>query len=85
MSWRMGSRVTVVLKDGRVLAEERILPSGMAGDPSRREVVREKLVVEGEAILGRERCLSLWDAVTGLPGTPPASILALAAEGGHER
>jgi 2-methylcitrate dehydratase PrpD len=85
MSWRMGSRVTVVLKDGRVLAEERILPSGMAGDPRRRDVVREKLIAEGEAILGRERCLRLWDAVTGLPGTPPASILALAVEGGHER
>ena len=85
MSWRMGSRVTVVLKDGRVLAEERILPSGMAGDPGRRDVVRENLVAEGEAILGRERCSRLWDAVTGLPGTPPASILELAAEGGHER
>jgi 2-methylcitrate dehydratase PrpD len=85
MSWRMGSRVTVVLKDGRVLAEERILPSGMAGDPQRREVVREKLMAEGEVILGRERCLRLWDAVTGLPETPPASILASAVEGRHDQ
>jgi 2-methylcitrate dehydratase PrpD len=85
MSWRMGSRVTVVLTDGRVLAEERILPSGMAGDPHRREVVREKLVAEGEAILGRERCLRLWDAVTSLPETPPALILAAAVEGGDDQ
>ena len=84
MSWRMGSRVTVVLKDGRVIAEERILPSGMAGDPHRGEVVREKLIAEGEGILGRERCLRLWDAVTGLPGTAPSSILASAVEGEHD-
>jgi len=84
MSWRMGSRVTVVLKDGRVIAEERILPSGMAGDPHRGEVVREKLIAEGEGILGRERCLRLWDAVTGLPETAPSSILASAVEGEHD-
>lgn len=80
LSWRMGSRVTVVLKDGRSFSEERILPSGMAGDPHRRDVVREKLVAEGEPILGRERCLRLWEAVTGLPETPPTSVLASAVE-----
>lgn len=84
MSWRMGSRVTIVLKDGRVIAEERILPSGMAGDPHRGEVVREKLIAEGEGILGRGRCLRLWDAVAGLPGTPPSSILASTVEGEHD-
>jgi 2-methylcitrate dehydratase PrpD len=84
LSWRMGSRVTVVLNNGKTLSAERILPSGMAGDPNRREVVREKLVAEGEPILGREACERLWEAVTGLPDTPPASIIALAAEKGKE-
>jgi 2-methylcitrate dehydratase PrpD len=82
LSWRMGSRVTVVLENGRSLSAERILPSGMAGDPNRGGVVREKLVAEGEVILGRERCLRLWAAVTELPVTPPASILARAVEEG---
>jgi hypothetical protein len=84
LSWRMGSRVTVVLKKGQTLSAERILPSGMAGDPNRREVVREKLIAEGEPILGREACDRLWEAVTGLPDTPPASIIALAAEKGKQ-
>jgi hypothetical protein len=79
LSWRMGSRVTVSLNDGRALLAERIIPTGMAGDPNRRDVVREKLLAEGECILGRETCLVLWDAVCGLPETPPARILALAA------
>jgi 2-methylcitrate dehydratase PrpD len=85
MSWRMGSRVTVALQDGRVLSEERILPSGMAGDPRRKEVVQEKLVAEGAAILGQEKCLRLWDAIAGLPGTAPASIIASAVENGHDQ
>jgi len=85
ISWRMGSRVTVVLGNGRTFSAERILPTGMAGDPNRGGVVREKLVAEGEVILGSEKCARLWEAVTGLPATPPASILALAVEEGHER
>ena|GEM_PF-1376390 len=85
LSWRMGSRVTVVLGNGRSLSAERILPAGMAGDPNRGGVVREKLVAEGEVVLGRARCLRLWETVAGLPATPPASILALAMEEGHER
>jgi 2-methylcitrate dehydratase PrpD len=80
LSWRMGSRVTVVLKKGKTLTAECIFPSGMAGDPKRRDVVREKLIAEGAHILGRERCESLWEAVTGLPHTSPAAIIALATE-----
>jgi 2-methylcitrate dehydratase PrpD len=85
LSWRMGSRVTVRLKNGRSLSAERILPSGMAGDPNRGGVVRDKLIAEGEVILGRERCRRLWELVTGLPVTPPASILAQAVEEGNEQ
>jgi 2-methylcitrate dehydratase PrpD len=79
-SWRMGSRVTVILKDGKRLSAERIQPSGMAGDPNRKGVIREKLIAEGEAILGCERCERLWEAVKGLPATPPSAITALAAK-----
>jgi 2-methylcitrate dehydratase PrpD len=83
-SWRMGSRVTVILKNGKALSAERILPSGMAGDPNRRGVVREKLIAEGEPILGRERCERLWEEITGLPATSPAAIAELATNRGKE-
>ena len=79
----MGSRVTVILKDGKTLSAERIQPSGMAGDPNRKGVIGEKLIAEGEVILGRERCERLWKAVTGLPATPPSAITALAAKKGE--
>lgn len=77
LSFRMGSRVTVVMKDGATLVAERLVPTGMAGDPDRREVVREKLVAEGERVLDRKSCLELWDAIAGLPATSPARIASL--------
>jgi 2-methylcitrate dehydratase PrpD len=85
LSFRMGSRVTVFLNNGERLSAERIIPTGMAGDPNRKEVVRDKLIAEGERVIGRETCEHLWAAVTGLPGTSPARIIALATgQGGDD-
>jgi 2-methylcitrate dehydratase PrpD len=77
LSFRMGSRVTVFMNDGSKISAERIIPTGMAGDPNRKGVVREKLVAEGERILGRPTCERLWDAITSLPITPPNDIIRL--------
>lgn len=85
LSFRMGSRVTVFMNNGDKFSAERIIPTGMAGDPNRKAVVYEKLIVEGERILGRKTCEQLWEAIRGLPGTVPAQIIAIAAakEGGN--
>ncbi len=84
LSFRMGSRVTVMMKNGTQFSAERITPTGMAGDPNRREVVQEKLIVEGEPVLGREACENLWDAITHLPITSPINITKLATGRGKE-
>jgi hypothetical protein len=84
LSFRMGSRVTVFMKNGKRLSAERIIPTGMAGDPGRREVVREKLIAEGERIIGHEKCKRLWETITALPDASPDRIIALATETGEE-
>jgi 2-methylcitrate dehydratase PrpD len=66
LSFRMGARVTVTLRGGRRLTAERIVPSGMAGDPDRGGMVREKLRVEGAPVIGGARCDRLWDAIERL-------------------
>lgn len=85
LSFRMGSRVTVFMKNGKKFSAERIIPTGMAGDPNRRDVVREKLIAEGERVLGHKTCEQLWEAVMGLPSTAPARIIALASAKEEER
>jgi len=80
LSFRMGSRVTVFMKNGKRLSAERIIPTGMAGDPNRRDVVREKLIVEGERILGRGKCERLWETITALPTSSPDQIIDLATK-----
>jgi 2-methylcitrate dehydratase PrpD len=82
LSWRMGGRVTVTLKTGQRISAERVVPTGMAGDPGREAVVREKLVAEGAPLLGRHRCEELWDAITSLEAAPSAAkVVALASSG----
>jgi 2-methylcitrate dehydratase PrpD len=80
LSFRMGSRVTVFMKNGKRLSAERIIPTGMAGDPNRMDVVREKLIVEGERIIGHEKCRRLWETITALPVVSPDRIIELATE-----
>jgi len=79
LSFRMGGSVTVTLKGGKTLSAERIIPTGMAGDPNREAVVKEKLLVEGERILGREKCEQLWEVITGLQVNSPIDVIALAS------
>ena len=79
LSWRMGGRVTVTLQDGRRISAERVLPTGMAGDPARRDVVQEKLLAEGSLVLGPDRCAALWSAIMTLEGTPRTRLAALAS------
>ena len=84
LSFRMGSRVTVRLKDGRTESAECLIPTGMAGDPHRKDVVREKLLVEGERAIGRTACERLWDMIMNLPAADAAGIAALASARGEE-
>jgi hypothetical protein len=66
LSFRMGARVTVVLHDGRRLVAERIIPTGMAGDPDRRAVVHEKFVAECDPVIGPHRRKQVWEAIQSL-------------------
>jgi 2-methylcitrate dehydratase PrpD len=66
LSFRMGARVTVVLRDGRRLEAERVIPSGMAGDPDRAAVVREKFRAECDPVIGPARRQLAWDAIQAL-------------------
>lgn len=80
LSFRMGARVTVVLRDGRCLSAERVQPTGMAGDPHRAEVVREKLRVEAEPVLGAERAQRLWSAISNLPASAVGNFVRFVSE-----
>lgn len=79
LSFRLGSRVTITLRGGRVLSAERMLPRGMAGDPDRGGMVHEKLIAEGAPVLGRDRCEILWNSVMVLDQAPTVTIPALAS------
>jgi hypothetical protein len=56
----------------------------MAGDPHRKDVVREKLIVEGERAIGRTACERLWDMVMNLPASDAAGIAASATAKGKD-
>ena len=81
MRWRMCGRVTVDQSDGTRLVAEQILPSWMAGDPARGEMVQEKLLAEGEPVIGREAAQRVWQAIASLPETARVRIATLAACG----
>jgi 2-methylcitrate dehydratase PrpD len=74
LSFRMGARVSVRLRDGRVLTAERVQPTGMAGDPGRAQVVEEKLRVEAEPVLGLPAAERLWTAIARLPEIDVAEL-----------
>jgi 2-methylcitrate dehydratase PrpD len=80
LSFRMGARVTVHLSGGRRIVAERIIPTGMAGDPRRAKVVEEKFFAEGEPVLGRARAKQLWAAISDLEAMPTAGLLRIARE-----
>ncbi|HUO65101.1 MAG TPA: MmgE/PrpD family protein, partial [Terriglobales bacterium] len=84
LSFRMGARVTVVLRGGRRLVAERVVPTGMAGDPRRAEVVREKLMAEGAPVIGLARCARLWAAIAASESAPRVDLNRIAANGGEE-
>jgi hypothetical protein len=79
LSWRMGGRVTVRLDGGRVLSAERIIPTGMAGDPNRIAVVREKLLEETRGRLGLPGAKALWAAIDRLASAPTIELATLAS------
>jgi 2-methylcitrate dehydratase PrpD len=78
LAFCMGGRVTVVLRGGKTLVAERVIPTGMAGDPDRAKMVWEKLAVETTAVLGAERSSALIDAITGLEATRVVTLPTLA-------
>ncbi|MGE5230147.1 MAG: MmgE/PrpD family protein [Deltaproteobacteria bacterium] len=77
LSFRMGARVTVSLADGRRLTEECIVPTGMAGDPDRARVVREKFAVECAPAVGPDGVLRVWNAVEQLETAPAVELPTL--------
>jgi hypothetical protein len=79
LSFRMASRVTVTLKSGRQLSAERIIPTGMAGDPNRGSMVQAKLRAEGEPVLGGPRCDALWQAIGNVERMPRVRLAQLAS------
>lgn len=78
LAFRMGGRVTVVLRGGQELVAERVVPSGMAGDPERAAVVREKLAAEATPVIGLTRASVLWDAIMAIPASNVVTLPALA-------
>lgn len=74
LSYRMGGRVTVTLQSGRRITAERIIPSGMAGDPGRAQVVRDKLATEGREVMGAQGAAAAWDAILALEQATPVSL-----------
>jgi 2-methylcitrate dehydratase PrpD len=74
----MGGRVTVALRGGTTLVAERIVPTGMAGDPDRAAVVKEKLAVEGTPVIGAARAEALWDAIMNLNAASTVTLATLA-------
>jgi len=69
LSFRMGARVTVVQRNGRQLTAERIIPTGMAGDPNRAAVVEEKFSAECDPVIGPVRRRRIWKAIQSLPNS----------------
>lgn len=77
LAFRMGARVTVVLRGGRSLVAERIVPTGMAGDPDRAAMVWEKLAVEATAVIGATGAAALAAAIAGIATAPKITIALL--------
>jgi 2-methylcitrate dehydratase PrpD len=74
LSFRMGARVTVVQRDGRRLVAERIIPTGMAGDPDRAAVVKEKFSAECDSVIGPVRRQQVWKAIQSLSTTAVVDV-----------
>jgi len=79
LSFRLGSRVTMTLANGRVVSAERVLPTGMANDPDRGVVVHEKLLAEGTPVLGAGRCETLWNCIMMLDRAGTVTVPACAS------
>jgi hypothetical protein len=77
LSWRMASRVTIRLRSGERLEATSIIPPGMAGDPNRRKIVEEKIVVEGSGVIGKVNALTLYGKVMNLEKIPVRAIISL--------
>jgi 2-methylcitrate dehydratase PrpD len=85
LSFRMGARVTVVQRDGRRLVSERVIPTGMAGDPDRASVVREKFTAECDPVVGPARRRQLWDAIQSLSTAGTVDLAGTPGGEGTER
>jgi 2-methylcitrate dehydratase PrpD len=76
LSWRMASRVVIHLKTGAFLESTSIIPPGMAGDPNRMQVVKEKLAMEGSAVIGKINAQALYKNIVNLENCSVRKIIS---------
>jgi hypothetical protein len=83
LSYRMGARVTVTLRGGRRITRERVIPTGMAGDPDRAAMIREKLDAEMAPVFGLDQVSRIWEAIMDVDNARTVNIASLLVE--HSR
>ena len=71
----LAGRVSLRLRDGRVLVEECRIPPGFAGDPNREQAIRAKFDREAVPVLGAERARRLGAAVLDRPALPARELM----------
>ena len=54
-----------------------IIPSGMAGDPNRADMVKEKLVAEATPVIGERKARRLLERILHIENSRIADILSL--------
>ena len=79
LSWRMGSRIELKFKSGKVMSAEKIIPPGMAGDPNRAEMVKEKLVVEARPVIGERKAKQLLVNILHIEKRRIADVISLSS------
>ena len=71
----LAGRVTLRLRDGRVLTEECRIPPGFAGDPNREQAIHDKFGREAVPVLGVSRARRLASLVLELPTTSARELM----------
>ena len=77
LSWRMASRIELQLKSGKVISAEKIIPTGMAGNPNRADMVKEKLVEEATPVIGERKARRLLENILHIETTRIGDIISL--------
>jgi 2-methylcitrate dehydratase PrpD len=75
----IAGRVTLRLRDGRVLVDECRVPPGFAGDPNREQAIRAKFEREAVPVLGAERAHRLASGVLDLPAISARDLMEMLA------